>query len=97
MTREEALEKTKQEIIGDNQTITSAEEADQLHKRLIELRTQLFFRNIFEIMPHYRGEQKFGWNITPGIFRPPLNITERKVAKLLEQQAVEEFERVKNE
>ncbi len=97
MTREEALEKTKQEIIGDNQTITSAEEADQLHKKLIELRTQLFFRNIIEIMPHYRGEQKFGWNITPGIFRPPLNITDPKVAKQLEQQAVEEFARVINE
>ena len=51
MTIEEAFEKTKQEIVGDDLTITSALEADQLHDLFIKLRTELFFRGITEIMP----------------------------------------------
>lgn len=94
MTREEAFEKTKQEIVGDNLTITSALEADQLHDLFIKLRTELFFREITEIMPHYRGEQNFGWDIRSGIFRPPLKIADPKVGKDLEQKAIQEFEQV---
>ena len=97
MTREEAFEKTKKEIIGDDLTITTALEADQLHEQFIKLRTELFFSGITEIMPHYRGEQNFGWDIRSGIFRPPLKITDPKVGKDLEQKAIQEFEKVINE
>jgi len=97
MTREEAFEKTKQEIIGDNLTITSALDADQLHDLFIKLRSELILRRIIEIMPHYRGEQNFGWDIRSGIFRPPLKITDPKVGKDLEQKAIQEFEKVIHE
>lgn len=97
MTREEAFEKTKQEIIGNNLTITSASDADHLHDLFIKLRTELFFRSIIEIMPHYRGEQNFGWDIRSGIYRPPLKITDPKIGKELEQKAIQEFEKVIHE
>lgn len=97
MTREEVFEKTKQEIIGNNLTITSASDADNLHDLFIKLRTELFFRRIIEIMPHYRGEQNFGWDIRSGIYRPPLKITDPKIGKELEQKAIQEFEKVIHE
>jgi len=92
MTIEQAFEQTKNEIVGDNIIITSAEEADQLHEKFIKLKTELFFRGIFEIMPHYRGEQFYGWDIRPGIFRLPLNVSDAKTGKALEQAAINEFE-----
>lgn len=94
MTQEEAFELTKAEIIGDNLIITSVEEAERFHERFIELRTALFFRQIIEVMPHYRGEQNSGWDIRSGIFRPPLTITDPGIGKELEKKAVQEFENV---
>jgi hypothetical protein len=95
MTREEAFEQTKQAIIGDNILITSVDDAEALHKRFIELRTQLaVYMQLVEIMPHYRGEQVYGWDIRPGIFRPPLTIADAKAGKDFERKAVSEFEKV---
>lgn len=97
MTKEETFEKVKQDIIGEDLTITTALEADQLHEQFIKVRTELFLNYQTEIMPHYRGEQNFGWDIRSGIFRPPLIITDPKIGKDLEQKAIHEFEYVINE
>lgn len=97
MTWKEAFEQSKQEVIGDNLVITSIDEAEALHKRFIKLRTQLIDKGLIEIIPHYRGEQKYGWNINPGIFRPPLTIKDAATGKTLERTAIVEFERVIHE
>ena len=97
MTKEEAFEKVKQKMIVENLTITSVSEASQLHAQFIKLRTVLFLNSITEIMPHYRGEQNFGWDIHSGIFRPPLKVIDPIVGKGLEQNAIQEFEKVINE
>ncbi len=54
----------------ENLEINSVDDLDKLHKKLIEIRGELFFKGI-DVMPHYRGEQYFGWDIQPGILRPP--------------------------
>src|SRR5665648_449527 len=93
MTRDEAFEKTKHEIVGENLIISSVDDAEKLHELFIKLRGELFRRQIVEIMPHYRGEQKYGWDIRSGIFRPPLNIENPQVGKDLEKRAIQEFEK----
>lgn len=94
MTAEELLIQTKNEVIGTKDTITSVADAEAIHKLLIKIRTNFFQKTQLGIMPHYRGEQNFGWDIRSGIFRPPLNITDPDVGKQLEQQAIAEFENV---
>jgi len=95
MTIEEAFEKSKHDIIGDNLIITSLTEAEELYDKFIQLRQKLSIvgLQIIDVMPHYRGEQKFGWDIRPGIFRPPLNITDPQIGKQLEKKAIHEFEK----
>src|SRR6188768_1186742 len=88
------FELTKKEILGAKNEITTAVEADAFHEALIKLRVKLFERYGLEAMPHYRGEQNFGWDIRPGIFRPPLKIPDAKTGKELERKAVAEFENV---
>lgn len=61
MTAEELLLHTKNEIIGAKDTITSIAEAELIHALLIETRTSFFLKTQLGIMPHYRGEQNFGW------------------------------------
>lgn len=94
MTAEEAFTKIKKEIIGEDLTISSVEEGENLHEKFIELRKQLYFNGIVEIMPHYRGEVNLGWDITPGLFRPPLKISDSLTGKKAEKIAVQEFEKV---
>lgn len=94
MTIEEAFEEKKQAIIGDNLTITNIEEAEAFHQKFIALRTELYFSGIADIMPHYRGEVNFGWDITPGLFRQPLKIVDSATGKKAERVAVHEFETV---
>ncbi|MEI9943298.1 MAG: FRG domain-containing protein [Chitinophagaceae bacterium] len=80
-------------FIGKELIITSASEADKIHQKLIDFRVDLFKKGIGEFMPHYRGEQKLGWDIRPGIFRPPFHGLDSAKGKLLEQQGIKEFEK----
>lgn len=73
-------------------TISSLAEAEALHKKLLEVRQIFFSKTQLGVMAHYRGEGFYGWDIRPGIFRPPLKITDPSVGKGLEQKAIEEFE-----
>lgn len=92
MTQEQAFEKAKEEVIGGIDTITSIEEAEKFHILLIQLRVKLFQDYLWDMMPHYRGEQNFGWDIRCGIFRPPLKVPDVKKGKDIERKAVTEFE-----
>lgn len=96
MSAEQAFENAKKKIIGEDVTITSLDETEQLHEKFIALRTELarFNLNIMDMMPHYRGEQNINWDICSGIFRPPLNITDPVVGKQLEKKAIDEFEKI---
>jgi hypothetical protein len=87
MTAEQLFEITKNEIIGSWNTITSVIEAEEFHELFIQVRVKFFEKTLLEIMPHYRGEQNYGWDIRSGIFRPPLKITDPKIGKELEQKA----------
>jgi hypothetical protein len=96
MTIEEAFEQTKEEVIGHSLTIRSVEDAEELHDRFIKLRRELSIvgRQIIDVMPHYRGEQMYGWDIRSGIFRPPLTISNPKQGKNFEKKAIAEFESI---
>lgn len=96
MTREKAFEQSKKEIIGDNLVITSVDDAQTLYDQFIKLRSDLSIigKQLIDVIPHYRGEQMFGWDIRPGIFRPPLTITEPQDGKDFERKAIAEFENV---
>lgn len=96
MTFKEAFDQTIAEIMGAPSIITSLTEADKFHRKLIELRVAFLERGIIDMMPHYRGEQKFGWDILPGIFRPPISINDPQKGKDLERKAILEFEEVIN-
>jgi hypothetical protein len=83
------------QILGNDLTIKSAKEAQQFHDdKFIKLRVELFMSGVGEFMPHYRGEQKYGWDIRPGIFRPPLDKLDAKNGKDLERKGIAEFENV---
>jgi hypothetical protein len=95
MTIEEAFEQAKDELIGKDLVITSITDAETLYDKFINLRTELAIKRwIVDIMPHYRGEHKYGWDIRSGIFRPPLKIDDPTLGKDLEQQAIREFETI---
>jgi hypothetical protein len=43
-------------------------------------------------MPHYRGEQNYGWDILPGILRPPFNQGyNEKQAREIEEKGIKLF------
>jgi hypothetical protein len=94
MTWEDKLYFTKNEFVTEPIIITSLDAAENFHKQLIQLRCKLIERGLIDIMPHYRGEQKYGWDIKPGIFRPPLENLKNEDGKKLEKQAIQEFEKV---
>lgn len=79
--------------ISSNYEIKSIKDAEELHNILIALRVELYTKGIIEVMPHYRGEQNYDWDITPGIFRPPLDKISSKEGKVLEQKVIIEFEK----
>jgi hypothetical protein len=94
MTAEEYFLQIKDQVVGKRCIITSVDEAERFHKLFIQVRSKFYQNTQLEIMPHYRGEQNYGWDIQSGIFRPPLNITDPALAKQLEQQDIVEFENV---
>ena len=93
MTAQEIYKDIKQKFIPDNIEIKNLNEAYDLHDNLfIPFRVELIENGLNGFMPHYRGEQKFGWDILSGIFRPPLEKLSSEQGKELEQMAVKEFE-----
>jgi hypothetical protein len=87
----EIISDLKSQILGEDLIITSVSDAKQFHGKFIDLRVQLFVNYGFEVMPHYRGEQKFGWDILPGIFRQP--DMDGIAGKKLELKAIQLFEK----
>lgn len=94
MTAKQLYDTLKQQHIPDDLEIATVSDAFNLHDKIfIPFRVKLFENGINGFMPHYRGEQKFGWDILPGIFRPPLTHLSSQEGRALEEQAILEFER----
>jgi hypothetical protein len=81
----------KNDVLGNEYIINSIKDAEELHENLIKLNRKLYFNGILDFMPHYRGEQNYGWDINNGIFRPPLKFDSVESGKVLEKLAIEEF------
>jgi hypothetical protein len=92
MKKEQLFEKARLEVINGLDTITSIQDAEKFHMLLIQLRVKLFQDFGWDMMPHYRGEQNFGWDIRCGIFRPPLKVPDAETGKMIEKRAITDFE-----
>jgi hypothetical protein len=92
MNMHNVLNEFKRQYLGEDLVITSLADALQLHEKFIKIRMALMLKCGFDIMPHYRGEQQFGWDIEPGIFRNR-NDLDGQTAKKLEQEAIKLFEK----
>lgn len=95
-------ERVKSDYLSEieNYEIKSLDDLSILHDRLIEIRMALILRFGFDVHPHYRGEQLYGRDIVPGMFRPPFseNINldnarkvEAKGVEIFKQRVVESF------
>lgn len=75
MTYIQASELIKEKYLTplENYEIKTLQDVENFHTELINVRTSVRFDPEIgmDVMPHYRGEQNFGWDILPGIFRPP--------------------------
>ncbi|MFH6989410.1 FRG domain-containing protein [Flavobacterium collinsii] len=68
------------------------DDVSRFHDALIDVRTNIRFKMGMDVMPHYRGEQNYGWDILPGIFRPPFSgIMDLKKAREIEKKGAEIF------
>ena len=93
MSLSELVKKIHDEnLIGLNE-INSVQDAEELHNRLIAVRSKLGLPglNACEVMPHYRGQQNAAWDVTNGISRPPINIYDSELANKLEKEAIARF------
>ncbi|MET3877767.1 FRG domain-containing protein [Chitinophaga sp. OAE865] len=89
----EIYDENPKRILGIEPVITSVAEAELVHNSLIRYRSYLFFSGIMDGQPHYRGEQNFGWDVRPGLFRGGEAHLSSSDAKVLEMRLVGEFER----
>jgi hypothetical protein len=74
--------------------IKNLQDISDFHAELIKVRVELKFKCGVDVMPHYRGEQKYGWDILPGILRPPFSskIDLNKVREI-EKNGIEIFKK----
>ncbi|MCW3074620.1 MAG: hypothetical protein JWP69_1689 [Flaviaesturariibacter sp.] len=78
--------------LGLPKEITSLQSGLIIHETMIQFETKAHFANDICAMPHYRGEQKFGWDISPGIFRSVDKKSTAAEVRQLEIKALQEFE-----
>jgi hypothetical protein len=74
--------------------IQNLQDIEDIHDKLIKIREALINQIRFDVMPHYRGEQKYGWDILSGIFRPPF-VTKINLDKVreIEKKGIELFKK----
>ncbi|MEP5339947.1 MAG: FRG domain-containing protein [Algibacter sp.] len=80
--------------------IKNLQDVGNFHDELIKINIDLIEKEGFPVMPHYRGEQNYGWDILPGIFRPPfstkINLSkarkfEKNGAKIFKKKVIENY------
>jgi hypothetical protein len=78
----------------ENFEIKNLQDIRNFHEELIKVRVDLKFSVGIDVMPHYRGEQHYGWDILPGIFRPPFSTEiDLSKARKIEKNGAEIFEK----
>lgn len=80
----------------DNYQIKTLRDVENFHEELINIRTAIRFDAEIgmDVMPHYRGEQNYGWDILPGIFRPPYSSgVDLTKAREIEKKGTEIFKK----
>jgi hypothetical protein len=80
------------ERLGISPEICSVEDSTKLHRTMLDLRQKLYLAGLGQFYPHYRSEQFYGWDITPGIFRNPAAHFTPAEAKALERKAIDRFQ-----
>lgn len=84
----------------ENFEIRNLNDVARFHDELITVRGNIWFSMGMDVMPHYRGEQNYGWDILPGIFRPPFSTgmdvrkareIERKGAEIFKAKVIENY------
>ena len=88
----DAFVKIKTKYFVNSIVIKSVEDANSLHKKLIDFGWELSINGIAEIMPHYRGEQDSNWDIRSGLFRDKMIDCTPENGKELEKKLVKKFE-----
>lgn len=88
----EVYDQNVQKFLGISNEINTLEEAEEVHRQLIDFRIRLIQNGSGDYFPYYRTEQVFGWNITPGLFRVLKTDITPMEAKQLEKKAIERFE-----
>jgi hypothetical protein len=74
--------------------IKNLQDVKNFHEELIRVRMDLKFSVGVDVMPHYRGEQNYGWDILPGIYRPPFsNEIDLSQSREIEKNGAEIFEK----
>lgn len=80
--------------------IKNLQDVRNFHEELIRVRGDLRFSVGIDVMPHYRGEQNYGWDILPGIYRPPFSTDidlsqsrtiEKNGAELFKKKVIENY------
>ena len=96
------LIKEKYLIPLENYKIKTLKDVESFHDELIKVRVAIRFdvEIGMDVMPHYRGEQNYGWDILPGIFRPPFSSDidlkkareiEKNGAKIFRKKVIENY------
>lgn len=76
----------------ENYQIRNLQDVRNFHEELINVRADLRFSAGIDVMPHYRGEQNYGWDVLPGIFRPPFSSNiDHTQARNIEKNGAEIF------
>ena len=88
----DAFIKIKTKHFDNSIIINSVEDAKLLHKKLIDFSLDLSLNGVADIMPHYRGEQDYKWDIRSGVFRNKMKDNTSENGKKLEQKLVKTFE-----
>lgn len=78
--------------LGCPPDITNIKDAETIHIIMVDIETKARVRGCIYDMPHYRGEQKFGWDILPSIFRIPSLENDPEKAGELQKKAMIDFD-----
>lgn len=80
--------------------IKNLQDVRNFHKELIKVCADLNCSAGIEVKPHYRGERNYGWDILPGIYRPPFSKKidlsqsrkiEKNGAEIFKQKVIENY------
>jgi hypothetical protein len=74
--------------------IRNLQDVRNFQAELLRVRMDLKYSSGIDVLPYFRGEQNYGWDILPGIYRPPFsNEIDLNHSRKIEQRGMEIFEK----